>query len=122
MVRVAYPIAWTTDDNPTPRSFIDPYLVGFALTPSATINRLSNSSAALAKKNIDVLTYNAGSEFAVGHLLDPTTTHYFRGRLGLQSDSAGVTQSQALTLEYQPIKTWETLPNLSSPNSCSSFR
>jgi hypothetical protein len=114
---VAYPIAWTTDQNPAPRSFIDPYLVGFALTPSMTINRVSNSNAALAKKNVDVLTYNAGSEFAVGHLFDATTTHYFRGRLGLQSDSTGVTQSRAVTLEYQPITTWETVPNLSSPNS-----
>jgi hypothetical protein len=113
---VAYPIAWTTDENPTPRSFIDPYVVGFALTPSVTINRVSNSNPALAKKNVDVLTYNAGGEVAVGHLFDATTTHYLRGRVGLQSDSTGVTQSWVTTFEYQPITTWTTIPNLSSPN------
>ena len=87
------------------------------MTPSVTFNRLSNSNPTLIKKNVDVLTYNAGGEIAVGHLLDATTTHYFRGRLGVQSDSTSVTQSRGVTLEYQPVTTWRDVPNLSSPNT-----
>jgi len=56
------------------------------------INRVTNSNAQLVKNNIDVLTFGGAAEFAVGHMFDETTTHYFRARV-----AAAGTTSLALT-------------------------
>lgn len=115
---VAYPVVWQNPDNPTPRSAFDPYVVGFALSPSLNFQRVTDSNPKFAKNNIDILTYGATGELAVGHMFDETTTHYFRGRTSAVGTFEGDIHSWSQTFEYQPLTGPVTpgIPKLSSPN------
>jgi hypothetical protein len=112
----AYPIVWQNPVNPTPRSAFDPYLEGFALTPTVTFNRLTNTNTILAKKNVNILTFGGASEFAFGHMFDETTVHYFRVRSALATDFDSVKKSWSVTGEYQPITNFSDRMNFGSPN------
>jgi hypothetical protein len=115
---VAYPVVWQNPDNPAPRSAFDPYVVGFALSPSLNFQRVTDSNPKFAKNDIDILTYGATSELAVGHMFDETTTHYFRSRTSAVGTFEGDIHSWSETFEYQPLTgpTTPGIPKLSSPN------
>jgi hypothetical protein len=115
---VAYPVVWQNPDNPTPRSAFDPYVAGFALSPSLNFQRVTDSNPKFAKNNIDILTYGATGEIAIGHMFDETTTHYFRGRTSAVGTFEGDIHSWSQTFEYQPLAEPAApgIPNLSAPN------
>jgi hypothetical protein len=114
----AYPVVWQNPVNPEPRSAFDPYVVGFALSPSINFQRVTDSNPKFAKNNIDILTYGGTGEVAIGHMFDETTTHYFRTRTSAVGTFEGDVHSWSQTLEYQPITepVDPRIPSLGAPN------
>jgi len=113
----AYPISWTAPPFEGRPPELVPYVVGFAFAPAVSFQRVTNSNGAIALKNdVNVLSYNAGGELAVGNLIDATTTHYFRARTGAVSNFDNQMRSWNIVGEYQPLTNWSTIPNLGTPN------
>lgn len=119
---VAYPFSWSAPPVEGRRPAHVPYLVGFAVTPTVSFQRATNSNAGIAKKNdVDVLNSGAGGEVAIGNFIDDTMTHYVRARGGLVSDFEGRTRSWTVVGEYQPLTNWSSGLNLSTPNPLGSL-
>jgi hypothetical protein len=113
----AYPISWSAPPIEGRRPEYQPYLVGFAVTPSFSFQRVSNSNANVAaRSDVNILSYGAGGEVAIGHLFDNTTTHYFRLRGAAVSNFDSQLRSTNAVAEYQPLTNWKSIPNLSTPN------
>ncbi|HLX13615.1 MAG TPA: hypothetical protein VKS24_00210 [Bradyrhizobium sp.] len=114
----AYPVVWQNPTNPEPRSSFDPYVVGFALSPSVNFQRVTDSNPKFAKNNIDILTYGGTGEVGIGHMFDETTTHYFRTRTSAVGTFEGDIHSWSETLEYQPITepVDPRIPSIGAPN------
>jgi len=114
---VAYPVSWSAPPIEGRRPELVPYVVGFAVTPSFSFQRVSNSNATIAgRSDVNVLSYGAGGEVAIGNLLDATTTHYFRLRGSAVSNFDSEMRSWNTIAEYQPLTNWSSIPNLSTPN------
>lgn len=95
-----------------------PYIVGYAFAPSISFNRVVNSLSAQKSKNIDVLSFAATSEIALGRLLGGT--QYFRFRPALNTTFDGEARSWSATAEWQPIWITEGI-SIGSPNGIGPF-
>ena len=89
---------WTAPENP-----VGAYIAGFAIAPTLLFNRVTNSNAKLASKEVNLLQYALTSELGIGHVLGGT--QYFRLRGGFLSDFDGTAKSWAATAEWQPVST-----------------
>lgn len=113
----AYPVSWSAPPIEGRRPALQPYVVGFAVTPSFSFQRVSNSNANVAaRSDVNILGYGAGGEMAIGNLFDATTTHYFRLRGAAVSNFDSEMRSYNAVAEYQPLTNWKSIPNLSTPN------
>jgi hypothetical protein len=113
----AYPISWSMPPITGRQPANVPYLIGFAVTPAVSFQRVSNSTPSIAKKmDVNILTFGAGGEVAVGNLIDDTVTHYFRTRGAAVTNFDGQLRSWQTVSEYEPITNWSDVPNIGSPN------
>ena len=91
-----------------------PTLEAFSIVPTVRFERLANSSAKLAAKNVDVLSYGLTSEIWLGHVFDDSV-HVFRLRGNFVSNFEGDSKSWVITGEWQPY-TNDYAINLNEPN------
>lgn len=90
---------WRGTDRPPQAN--TPYFVGFAASGWTLFNRLTNSSAALRSRQVDVLSFGGTGEAAFGNIL--YGTQYFRFRGAYNTDFEGDPRSWSTTAEWQPV-------------------
>jgi hypothetical protein len=105
---------WT--DNPPPDGA--PYFKGYAIAPWVSFNRLTNSSVALASKQLNVLSLGLTGEADFGRVL--LADQVFRANGALNADFDGKTRSWSATAEWQPVSNDYT-PAISAPNPLGPF-
>jgi hypothetical protein len=82
-------------------SYATPYVAGMAFSPWVSFNRVTDSKQSLKSKEVDLLSYGATGEIAIGELLGGV--QYFRGKEQLNSDFEGTAKSWSTTAEWQPV-------------------
>jgi hypothetical protein len=100
---VATPFYITEYTDPTDR-----YAIGkrYAIAPFVSFDKVSNSSASLAKTNLNNLTFGLISEAAITNVgRELPVDHYFRLNGGANMDFDGHFKSSYLRAEWEPFST-----------------
>lgn len=101
---LAYPVAWQNPIAPAVYAPFHPHFKGFALTPLASFQKVSNSTSTIAaKKDIDLLTYGVGGEIEIGQLFTPYGDNYFRARTARVTNFSNEVRSWNVVGEYQLV-------------------
>ncbi|CDX51572.1 exported hypothetical protein [Mesorhizobium plurifarium] len=95
-----------------------PYVVGYAFAPSLSFNRVVNTLASQKSKNVDVLSFAATSELALGNVFGGT--QYVRFRPALNTTFNGDPRSWSATAEWQPYWITDGI-SVSVPNGLGPF-
>ncbi|MGT2501219.1 hypothetical protein ACVOMS_11080 [Bradyrhizobium guangxiense] len=99
---MAEKLIWINPD-PLPTG---PYMNLFAVAPTVTFQRVTNSNSALAAQNANVLTYGFSSEALFARIPDLGSgiwQVYTRARANVISDFSGLTKSYSATAEIEPL-------------------